>query len=106
MLGGKSNQLLWDCRRCGAIFVPAGDRVKETSLYDAFYEQALFETPPTARASLERLVQSAAPFRKTGRWLDVGYGEGALLSVAERRGWSGWSCFGTKISPPVLEYGR
>jgi SAM-dependent methyltransferase len=39
----------------------------------------------------------------TNRWLDVGYGEGGLLSVAEQHG---WSCHGVDISPRALAYGR
>lgn len=103
LLGTKLNHVLWDCGQCGTIFVPVGGRAPVSSLYDAFYEQAPFKTPPSALVSLERLVQSSARYRKTGQWLDVGYGEGALLTVAERHG---WACFGTEISPPVLEYGH
>jgi SAM-dependent methyltransferase len=54
-------------------------------------------------SSLERLVEYADRFRETGRWLDLGYGEGALLTVAKRRG---WSCYGVEVSERVLEYGR
>jgi SAM-dependent methyltransferase len=60
-------------------------------------------TAPTAIRSLERVVEFAERFRRTGRWLDFGYGEGALLTVAEQRG---WSCYGVEVSQRVLEYGQ
>ncbi len=58
---------------------------------------------PTTMRSLGRVVEYAERFRGTGRWLDLGYGKGALLSVAEERG---WSCYGVEVSPQVLEYGK
>jgi SAM-dependent methyltransferase len=53
--------------------------------------------------SLEAIVRFAEHFRKTGCWLDVGYGEGGLLATAERRG---WVCHGIEVSPVALEHGR
>jgi SAM-dependent methyltransferase len=79
----------------------AGPEILE--LYNHYYDRATFETGPTAAASLERLVRSAEPFRKTGCWLDLGYGEGALLAIAERHG---WACHGSEVSPRALECGR
>jgi SAM-dependent methyltransferase len=71
--------------------------------YDHYYDRARFELPLATAASLERLVQSFAPFRCTGRWLDIGYGEGGLLEIAEQ---PGWSCYGVEISPQALAYGK
>lgn len=93
-----------ECGRCGTLFTltkSIGAEIR--ALYDHYYDRASFSTPPTAEASLERFVRSAEFFRKTGRWLDFGYGEGGLLAVAERHG---WTCYGIEVSAPVLEYGR
>jgi len=102
--GQKDGHDVWECRRCGALFMPtASTSVALHELYDHYYERARFTTPATVIASLEVLVGSAERFRKTGRWLDVGYGEGSLLNVAERHG---WACHGSEVSPHALEYGR
>jgi SAM-dependent methyltransferase len=86
------------------LFVPtAPTSATLHDLYDHYYERARFTTPATVIASLEVLVGSAERFRKTGRWLDIGYGEGSLLTVAERHG---WACHGSEVSPHALEYGR
>jgi 2-polyprenyl-3-methyl-5-hydroxy-6-metoxy-1,4-benzoquinol methylase len=96
--------MLSECRRCGALFPRPGPLSVVTSdLYDRYYERAEFVTAPTAIASLERLAGYAERFRRTGRWLDLGYGEGALLAIAEQRG---WNCYGVEVSERVLEYGR
>lgn len=103
-LGEKNSYLLFECRRCEAVFPRPGPANAETrDLYDRYYEHAGFVATPTAMSSLERLVEYADRFRRTGRWLDLGYGEGALLAIAKRRG---WSCYGVEVSERVLEYGR
>jgi 2-polyprenyl-3-methyl-5-hydroxy-6-metoxy-1,4-benzoquinol methylase len=103
-LGEKNSHTLFECRRCGAVFPrPWPARAVTEDLYNRYYEQAGFAATPTAMSSLERLVEYAETFRKTGRWLDMGYGEGALLAVANRRG---WGCYGVEVSERVLEYGR
>jgi SAM-dependent methyltransferase len=82
---------------------PAADDRELGELYDHYYDRARFEIPPAVAASLEQLAISFASFRQTGRWLDVGYGEGGLLKIVEHHG---WRCYGAEISPPALEYGH
>ena len=102
--GMKLGYRLGQCGKCGTIFsqVEDGDAAI-ASLYDHYYDHAQFTIPDAVAASLERLAGSFEPYRRTGRWLDMGYGEGGVLSIAERRG---WEAFGTEISPQALEYGR
>jgi SAM-dependent methyltransferase len=71
-------------------------------LYHHYYDRALFDVDPASAASLERLAASFEPFRRSGRWIDLGYGEGGLLAAAEKLA---WSCYGTEISPQALHYG-
>src|SRR5262249_53109765 len=71
--------------------------------YDHYYERARFVTPPTVIASLEALVRSAETFKRTCKWLDIGYGEGGLLAAAERHG---WACHGIEVAPHALEYAQ
>lgn len=95
--------MLWRCARCGVIYV--NDRVdcgELGELYDHYYDRAQFETPTVVVAAYERLLRSCEPYRRTGRWLDVGYGEGGLLKMAET---GGWNCYGSEVSPAALAYG-
>jgi SAM-dependent methyltransferase len=94
---------LYKCQNCGVVFAPSPARAEIDELYGRYHDHARFVTPPTAAASLERLVRWAERFRHTGRWLDIGYGEGSLLTIATRYGWSG---YGTEVSRRALEYGR
>lgn len=99
--GEKAGHALWRCARCGALFA-AADAAASAALYARYYDGARFETSPGVAAALDAVFGGAEPFRQTGRWLDVGFGEGALLSVAERRG---WRCYGVEVSPHALDYG-
>ena len=104
LVGHKEGCALSECIRCSTVFMSAqanGHSVKE--LYNHYYDQARFELPAAATASLELLAKSFDPFRETGRWMDTGYGEGGLLSIAEQHG---WNCYGTDISPRALDYGQ
>jgi len=103
-VGDKRNYELALCMECGSIFTsecPGNGELLD--LYDHYYDHACFELPSVITASLERLVGSAEQFRCTGRWLDIGYGEGGLLKIAERYG---WDCYGADIAPQALEYGE
>lgn len=100
--GEKNGRALWRCHECGVIFT-APDASVSRELYRHYYDDARFESPSTVAASLDRVVRAAECYRKTGRWLDIGYGKGALLSSAEKRG---WTCHGVELSPQALSFGE
>lgn len=102
--GVKGGYLLGRCDGCRTIFAPVDGATDETrKLYARYYNGVRFDLPATAAASLERLVRSCETYRLTGRWLDIGYGEGGLLGIAEAQG---WKCYGTELSPQALDFGR
>lgn len=101
--GNRSGYEFTACRRCGTVFTTvdgASEQVRE--LYDHYYDAARFELSPAAAASLDRLVRSCEQHWLTGRWLDIGYGEGGLLSRVEEHG---WQCYGLELSPRALDFG-
>jgi len=101
--GAKGGHALLHCGGCGTIY--AGTRPCERAideLYDHYYDHASFKLHPVTGAALDRLARSFSALRSTNRWLDVGYGAGGLLSVAECHG---WSCHGVEVSPRALRFG-
>jgi SAM-dependent methyltransferase len=104
VLGWKNGYELMECRGCGNVSarVKPGQSARQ-EIYQHYYDNASFETPLVTAASLDQLVASFEPFRSTGRLIDVGFGEGAMLNAAERRG---WTCYGTEIDFRALDYGR
>jgi 2-polyprenyl-3-methyl-5-hydroxy-6-metoxy-1,4-benzoquinol methylase len=100
----KSGHSLWRCAKCGSLFTSAEGVQQETEeLYGHYYDRPLGDVPLVVLESLARIVRRAERYRRTGMWLDIGYGEGALLSLASK---NGWRCHGTEIAPAVLERGR
>ena len=101
----KNGYRLSRCRTCGVIvaFREGGSLIEAAETYARYHEHSGFSAPDIVEASLERLVSMADTYRESGRWLDLGFGEGALLSIAERHG---WTCFGTEVSPHALDFGR
>lgn len=71
--------------------------------YSHHYSDGASELCGTVAESLGQLARSMAPLRRTGRWLDIGFGEGALLQAVEALG---WECHGTEVSPHALAEGR
>ncbi len=104
LLGVKNHYQLRQCSQCGTIFTNSKNEQEALrDLYEHYYDYANFETAPVVAASLEKLIRSFKSFRHTSRLLDVGYGEGGLLRIAQKQG---WNCYGTEISPQALEYGQ
>jgi SAM-dependent methyltransferase len=100
----KDHCELHKCSRCGIIFAACDSLDADVrGAYEHYHDSATFTTARTVESSLERLVQSSEQFRRTSRWLDVGFGEGGLLAVAGR---NGWQCFGIEVSGRALEHGR
>lgn len=103
-VGQKNHFDLWKCRHCQAIFTcDSAQQEVLQELYDHYYDGAHFEIHPVVTHSLERVVFSFERFRHTSKILDIGFGEGGLLQIAERQGWQG---YGTEISPRSLAYGK
>ncbi|HEX9204028.1 MAG TPA: hypothetical protein VF964_08705, partial [Vicinamibacteria bacterium] len=75
------------CRACGSLFVEPAQLESIPRIYDTHY-LGLGQPSGAAALALERVARAAGPFRSTGRWLDIGFGDGALLSVAAAHGWS------------------
>jgi SAM-dependent methyltransferase len=78
-------------------------RVEASADYSRHYSAARSCTPASTQATLARLAASTAVYRRTGRWLDVGFGEGGVLTTAGDAGWQG---YGTELSPDALAYGQ
>jgi SAM-dependent methyltransferase len=88
------------CGRCGSIHAEC-EKPSEDLYADLYSKDEI--VPAVVATSLDAVVQSMASFRTHGKWLDVGFGQGALLDAAAR---AGWECHGTELSKVALEKGR
>lgn len=112
LCGGKQFQALevaedsvrvLKCRDCSLVFVdPQPSRWSLPDYYDEqYYQSWLTEQRPKRVKMWERRIQHLEKFKRTGRLLDVGCGEGLFLEVAKRRG---WQTAGTEISGFAAEH--
>jgi SAM-dependent methyltransferase len=100
----KNGHRLCRCVACATVVALHDDPGTPRSAdYASYLEGAGFETPDHAAVTLDRLVVDAGAYRSSGCWLDVGFGEGALLRAAASRG---WRCYGVEVSRQALAHGR
>ncbi|MGI8640393.1 MAG: class I SAM-dependent methyltransferase [Pyrinomonadaceae bacterium] len=106
-VGAKNDYLLMRCDDCQTIFAKVAFEIEKTAdevkqIYDGYYDSANFRLAPATGMSLLKTITSFENFRQTGKLLDIGFGEGGLLTVAEK---NDWKCYGTELSPQALKYG-
>lgn len=58
---------------------------------------------PAPGEQIETMLTRFEPYRRAGRLLDVGFGDGQILGAAAAEG---WQCWGTETSRAALEFGR
>jgi SAM-dependent methyltransferase len=75
------------CRRCQTLFTDRLPTADEGTDYAAYYHPGNLDVPAFVRERLGGIASSFDDSRRTGRWLDVGCGAGALLAAARDRGW-------------------
>ena len=100
-LGQKNGFDILGCRRCGTLYtacLPASSGVMD---YDDYYGPANLSAPDFVQHQIDRIVGGFARYRRTGRFLDVGFGAGLLLEAAGR---AGWDAEGVEVSRPAVEH--
>ena len=105
-LGAQGRFELRRCTGCHHSFTsdePTPDelaKVYERYVYD---DRDLDAVPPFILDLLGDVIATFEKHRQTGRLLDVGFGQGALLAVAQKRG---WRTYGIEASEAAVEQGR
>ena len=88
------------CGSCGSIHADCSKPPDD--MYADLYARD-DAVPEVVAASLDNVVRSMAPSRASGKWLDIGFGQGALLDAAAR---GDWRCYGTELSGTALDRGQ
>ena len=93
--GAENGFALTRCARCGTLFTARVPGPEDAEDYGSYYDEGNLQVPAFVDRRLDALVARMEPHRRTGRWLDVGFGAGALLRAGARRG---WEMTGTEVS--------
>lgn len=92
------------CGYCHFVFSRAIPTIEELSvLYSEYSYGGDYYVSPITRERYRAIIQEFEPFRKHNRLLDVGCGNGQLLSVAREMG---WECYGTEVSGRAVKLCR
>lgn len=97
-----NHQYLVSCSNCGFIFFRRIPTVAELEKHYAGYPRNNALSDITVKRYNELLDQFEA-YRKTGRILDVGCGDGHFLAVAAKRG---WKVYGTEFTDDAVAAGK
>lgn len=98
--GATGGVPLLRCGSCGSIHADCAKPTED--LYSDLYSREEV-VPRAVAASLDAVASSMLGLRTHGRWLDIGFGQGALLDAAAR---AGFACHGTELSEVALRKGR
>lgn len=90
------------CNNCGFIFFRRIPTTAELEKHYAGYPRNNALSDITVKRYNE-LLDQFEPFRKTGRILDVGCGDGHFLAVAAQRG---WKVYGTEFTDEAVAVGK
>jgi 2-polyprenyl-3-methyl-5-hydroxy-6-metoxy-1,4-benzoquinol methylase len=96
---------LVQCRTCSLVF---GQRIPSQEELSAHYEKYPRHTSisPLTVKRYEELLEQFEPYRRTGRMLDIGCGDGHFLAAAKRKGWEVYGTeYGEEAALPAREKG-
>jgi SAM-dependent methyltransferase len=102
----RSGKWFWRCEGCTLVFVHDiyPEFAVDTAHLDGTYVLDRMEVAgPRKLAKYDALLATLAPWRRTGRLLEVGCGQGLFLARAQERG---WDVQGVEILAPVAERAR
>jgi SAM-dependent methyltransferase len=101
--GIKNRFLVLGCRSCDTLFTDRLPVEGEEEDYDCYYSESNLQVPEFIEKRLNEIVGLFANYRETGRLLDIGFGAGTLLDVAQDLG---WEASGVEVSLPAVEQAR
>ena len=104
MSGYEADRLV-RCSACRLVFAAGRPSDADLTAHYSGYGTAWFDSPLT-RVRYAELLDSFAPYRRTGRILDFGSGAGYFVEEAQRRGWEACGIeFGTLALQMAAERG-
>jgi len=98
--GSKDGYEIRVCRSCSTIYTSRLPAEAEVEDYDAYYTEANLTTPAFIQDRVREIVAGFGKYRRTGRFLELGFGAGTILEEARNQG---WEVLGTEVSAPACE---
>lgn len=102
-LGEKNGFRMLRCKGCDSIYSSHLPLDTEAENYDEYYTEDNLQVPAFIRKILGGIIEDFAPYRSSGRLLDVGFGSAILMQVARDKG---WEALGAEVSKPAIEHAK
>ncbi len=101
--GQKSDYEILKCAECGSLFTAKFPAVAEAQDYDDYYSEANLSVPEFTHRRLDEIVAGFDRYRRTTRFLEIGFGAGSFLEAAKR---AEWEVDGVEVSQSACEHSR
>lgn len=101
--GEKSDFEILKCAECGSLFTSSFPKVAEEQDYDDYYTEANLSVPEFTHRRLDEIVAGFSRYRRTIKFLEIGFGAGSFLEAAKR---AEWDVEGVEISQSACEHSR
>ncbi len=101
---GKANGFgLVVCKNCMTLFTKELPVDEERQDYDEYYSESNLRSPSFIKMRLSEIISGFSEYSKNGNLLDIGFGAGAILEVAQSEG---WKPLGVEVSKPAVEQAK
>src|SRR5436189_4599682 len=85
---GQANGIyLLRCEICTTLYTPDVAISDFSEEYEGYYTDDNLHYPGFVGTSLDRTFAGFAPYRRSGRMIDVGFGAASSMEAAARAGW-------------------
>jgi 2-polyprenyl-3-methyl-5-hydroxy-6-metoxy-1,4-benzoquinol methylase len=101
--GEKNGFRIISCRSCGTLYTARATGATDMYDYNSYYDEGNLSVPDFINKRLDEIIAGFAPYKQTGRLLDVGFGAGSLMEAAAR---AGWTASGVEVSEKAVEHVR
>lgn len=103
LVGPKNGFDIYVCNDCRSLFTATLPTEDESEDYDAYYSESNLSVPDFITKRLKEIIGGFESYKSNGRLLDIGFGAGSIMDVAEKLG---WTVFGQEVSATAVENAR
>ncbi len=91
------------CKNCGLVRLECLPPKDLKIRYDQDYFKNYFVSREVFEDLFTKILNKIEKYQKGGKMLEVGFGAGILLALAQKRGWETWGC---EISAYAVDYAK
>ncbi|MGH9277961.1 MAG: class I SAM-dependent methyltransferase [Acidimicrobiales bacterium] len=102
-MGQANGFYLLRCEICATLYTPDVAISDFSEEYEGYYTDDNLHYPAFVGTSLDRTFAGFAPYRRSGRMIDVGFGAASTMEAAAR---AGWDVEGVEVSKPAVEHAQ